>query len=129
MLDKEDLNYINGVIDSLQRMTSGNVAHLRSGCIGALRSLIDLNELRAEHANAGINPQPKNSKLIPPDKSYQPVEYKSTVKELTVKALIKELKQCKPTNKVYCIHYDRNNFKVKRSCCSVEQSGQEVLLD
>ena len=63
MLDKEDLNYINGVIDSLQRMTSGNVAHLRSGCIGALRSLIDLNELRVEHKNFESNKQEIDMKI------------------------------------------------------------------
>jgi hypothetical protein len=46
-MHKKDEEWIQGVIKDLQRMTSGNVSHIRDTAIGSLRSTIALSNERA----------------------------------------------------------------------------------
>jgi hypothetical protein len=45
-MHKRDEEDIIAVIGNLQRMTSGNISHIRDNCIGSLRSVIALSKLR-----------------------------------------------------------------------------------
>ena len=53
-MDEKDESYINAVISDLQRMTSGNVAHIRDNCIGSLRNVIVLSKMRKEKAASSV---------------------------------------------------------------------------